>query len=304
MTEDDYIVKEYKQAFKKYKRQGIVDLDTGLKHKFSFQVHRLEDYVSQLEGIIPPNRHSHYYIALIKRGSGQKSIGHFTFSIKKNTLFCIPKRVLHSSQYWSLDCAGYMLSFSLDFFLQKGFPSKLISNKKIFKASVKPYILLQPHQEKKVALIFETIIEEHQDAHKTRNELIAVKILELLIQCDRLFTAAQITGKEVIFHDTLEKFNELLGKNYTEQRSVAFYAAALHIHPNYLNFLSRKHSGISAKQIINQYLLNEARYLLASSILSIKEIAYKLGFEYPEYFYSFFRRHLHVTPGRYRAQLV
>src|SRR5258708_36073594 len=99
MTDDLTIIREYKEAFRKYTKDGIIDLDNRLKYKFNFQIHRLEEVVKELKGKVPPNRQSQYFITLIKRGSGQKRIGNFNFPIQNNTLMVIPKRVMHSSSY-------------------------------------------------------------------------------------------------------------------------------------------------------------------------------------------------------------
>ena len=302
MNEDDIILKEYKEAFRKYSRDGIIDLDNHLKHKFKFQIHRLENVISELEGVVPPSRLSQYYITLIKKGSGQKSIGHFNFLIGKNTLLCIPKRVMHSSQYWSLECSGYVLSFDIDFFTQKAFPRQLIVKKKIFKSSIKPYMVLSVPQRKKLEPIFEFILKEYKDGFNTKNELIAVKILELMIQCDRLYTAAASSGDKPVYDRNFEQFNELLDKHVAEERSVTFYANALKVHPYYLNFLSKKLTGLSAKEAINNRVMLEAKYLLTSTALTIKEIAYKLGFDDPDYFYIFFRKQVNKTPSAYRGE--
>ncbi len=80
-------------------QDGIVDLDKRLKHKFAFRVHRIEQIISELGGNVPPNRQSHYYIAFIQNGSGEKTVGSFTFPIVKNTLLVIPKRVNNYSKY-------------------------------------------------------------------------------------------------------------------------------------------------------------------------------------------------------------
>jgi AraC-like DNA-binding protein len=304
MNNDEIILHEYKEAFRKYAKDGVIDMDKRLKIKFSFQIHRLENFVGEMQGVMPPARQSQYFVSLIEKGNGQKSIGSFNFSIRENLLLCVPKRVMQSSQYWSLDCSGYMLSFNIDFFLQKGFPKKLIINKKIFKSSVKPYLILSQPQVKKIEVIFESILGECDRGCDERNEFIAVKILELLIECERFYDKACAESDGIIYHDILEAFNELLEKNYAKQRTVQFYADALHIHPNYLNALCQKHTGLSAKETINTHILNEAKYLLASSSLSVKEVAHKLGFEHSDYFYAFFRKGLNMSPGQYRGELV
>ena len=304
MNDDDIIIASYKEAFSKYASDGVIDMDNRLKYKFDFQIHRLGKIVSELNGIVPPTRFSQYFVTLVKAGEGLKTIGHYSFGLEKNTLFCIPRRVMHATQYSSLNCTGYVLCFNLDFFLQKAFPRKLIINKKIFKSSVKPYLFLSASQAKKLDIIFRFILEECNDRFNPKNEMVAAKILELLIQCDRFYTEVESGGNEIVFHETLEKFNDLLEKNFSKERSVQFYAKELHIHPNYLNLLCKNQFGHSAKKVINLHVLTEAKYLLTSSELDINEIAYRLGFDPPDYFFSFFRRAVKLSPARYRAAFI
>jgi len=99
MNEDAQIIKEYREVFRKFAKDGIIDLDKRMRYKFDFQIHRLEDYVSGVQGIIPPNRQSQTFIVLIHEGTGEKSINTFTFSIHENMLFIIPERAVHSTRY-------------------------------------------------------------------------------------------------------------------------------------------------------------------------------------------------------------
>ena len=163
-------------------------------------------------------------------------------------------------------------------------------------------MVLSVPQRKKLEPIFEFILKEYKDGFNTKNELIAVKILELMIQCDRLYTSAPSPGDKPVYDRSFEQFNELLDKHFTEHRSVTFYAEALKVHPYHLNFLSKKLTGLSAKEAINNRIMQEAKYLLTSSTLTIKEIAYRLGFDDPDYFYVFFRRKAHKTPSAYRGE--
>jgi AraC family transcriptional activator of pobA len=304
MHDDDIIIASYKEAFSKYAKDGVIDMDSRLKYTFDFQILRLEKVVGELNGIVPPTRYSQYFVTLIKTGDGQKTIGNYTFPIQKNTLLCIPKRVMHSSNYGSVQRSGYVLCFNLDFFLQKAFPRKMIMNKKIFKSSVRPYLSLSVSQVKMLEPVFKFILEESKDGFNAKNEMIAVKILELLIQCDRFYSDMTSEGNEIIFHETLDRFNDLLEKHFVEEKSVKFYAKELHIHPNYLNLLSKNQFGHSAKKTISLHVLAQAKYLLTSTSLRVSEIADKLGFDPPEYFYSFFSKFLNVSPAQYRAEFV
>jgi AraC-like DNA-binding protein len=134
--------------------------------------------------------------------------------------------------------------------------------------------------------------------------MIAVKVLELLIQCDRLFAGTTPAADGEVYSEVIDSFNELVQSHCTMERSVQFYANALHIHPNYLNFLIRKYTGMTAKQTIADHLFLEAKGLLGSPSLSIKEISYQLGFTTPGSFSSFFKKMSNMSPSEYRQGVL
>lgn len=304
MNEDERIIREYREAFRKYAKDGVIDLDSRLKYKFDFQVHRMEDIVRQWQGIVPPMRQSQFFITLVKKGEGEKTIGRFSFPLLANTLFIIPQRVIHSSRYWTLDVEGYFLSFNLEFFLQSAFPRQHIENKLLFKHTVRPYLRLTSAQVEKLQVIYEYLIAEYRDSQPRRNEMMAIKVLELIVLCDRYYTEADASKEQPLYNEVVERFSALIQKNYTRQRAVAFYAKALHVHPNHLNQLVKKCTGLTAKETIDDYVLSEARFLLVTTALTVKEVAYQLGFEDPDRFSAFFRRKLKLSPSQYKVRPI
>jgi len=295
------IFKKYNQAFKRFAGDGIIDIDKRVRHKFDFLIHRLEDVVSCLNGEVPPFRQNPYCIVLVKSGHGVESIGQFTFPIKKNTLFVIPTRVLSSSHYHSLKCCGYILMFDINFFLKTELPQHCIANRKIFKSTTQPYIDLDESQANTLTAIFEKMLNEQQSDSAEKLEMMAVKILELLMFSDRLFSSANLTGNKTIHHPVVDKFTNLLEFNYTSKRSVRQYAEMLNLHPNHLNFLLKKHNGLNAKQIINNRIITESKYLLSNSSFIIKEVANQLGFDDPNNFSTFFHKCTGDSPIAYRV---
>lgn len=300
---DAKILEEFVEAFRRYSRDGVIDIDNKLKIKFNFQIHHLADVVAAYHGMVPPYRQSQYYIVVVQTGTGEKSIGQFTFKIVPKTLFVIPERTIHSTKQWSTDSTGYVLSFNLDFFMQNEFPKRHIVNRRIFKCSIRPYIRLDDAQMDKVLPIFETIFNEHQLMLPDREEFIAIKILELLMLCDRLFAHVQNLKIAQIYCPWVNKFTNLIEKNFKTHRDVGFYAKAMHVHPNYLNARVKTHTGFTAKETIVNYIVLEAKSLLASTQLSTKEIAFELGFEHPEHFYSLFKNAAKMTPAQYRQMI-
>jgi AraC-like DNA-binding protein len=301
--QDTHLIQDLKHAFSKRVKDGFIDLDRFLTNHQSFNILRLEDLHEQTRGVVPPFRQSDFLMIFVKQGAGERSIGHYSFTIQNNSLAVVPKHVIHAAAYSSKPY-GYLVSFNPDFFLDQAFSYKLLNSRRLLKPSLKPVWVLSQQQAAGISNIFEAIIEESNSGFSEKREMIALKLLELLILCDRLFNEQDIYESTAGYSSTVEAFNELIESNFTTHRDVLFYATALHTHPNNLNSVIKKATGLTAKQTITSRVLIEAKYLLASGTLTVKEIAYELGFDDPNYFNSFFKKELHVTPAQFRNQLI
>jgi len=304
MPDDEFLLKEFKKLLEKKPDENIIDFDDRFIHKFDLQVHRFEDVLMNTNRTIPPNRWSYHRIGLVKNGSGEFTTGIYKFKAIKNTLVVIPARVITSSKNWTLDIEGYITIFNMDFFLHNNFSHKYIENKKILNSSIQPYVQLSDSEAKEIENIFETILEERKQESNYNNERIALKIIELLILSERLFDRKLNLEMTVPSIDIIKRFLDLLEANFSKERSVKFYAAKLAMHPNSLNALIKKHTGITAKESIQNRVLIETKYLLHSTNLSIKEISNQVGFNDPNYFTSFFTKFENTSPGNYRAAFI
>jgi AraC family transcriptional activator of pobA len=304
MPDDELILSEIKKAIRKFANADVVDMDDHFNHKFEFGVFRFEDLLKDTNRSIPPNKWSYYRIGLVKQGTGEFTTGIYKYEASKNTLIVIPSRVITSSRNWSLDMKGYVILFNMDFFLQSSFPHQYIESKKILSSSLQPYIRLTDEQAKEAEDIFETILREKQGNDNHKDELVALKIIELLILSERLFEEQLQFETNHPAVDIIKKFVDLLEANFTNERSVSFYASELNVHPNHLNSLIKKHTGLTTKESIQSRLLLETKYLLHSTNLSIKEISNQVGFNDPNYFTSFFTRFENMSPGQYRSSFV
>ena len=103
-------------------------------------------------------------------------------------------------------------------------------------------------------------------------------------------------------------FIELLERQFpieSPQRTLVLrragdYAAALSVHVNHLNFAVKETTGKSTTTHITNRLLNEAKALLKHTDWTIADIAYSLGFEYPNHFNNFFKKNTNTTPLAFR----
>jgi AraC family transcriptional regulator, transcriptional activator of pobA len=301
MPDDQHRISEFKKILRRYTGEGVVDLDKNYLYKFNVQIHRFEDVLRNSKKNEPPNRWSYHRIGMICEGEGDVKTGIFSFKAEKNTLVVVPSRVISSSSNWAPETKGYILLFNSEFFLENNFSHQIIGSKRMLTPFVKPYIHLTDEQAEEVSRIFENILAEKKQQEMENNELVAVKIVELLILGERLFEQDQSLEANQPLMESIKRFVEMLDQYFASEHSVKFYAEQLAMHPNHLNAVIKKHTGLSAKESIQNRIMLEIKHLLHSTKLSIKQISDQMGFRDPNYFTTFFKRAEKLSPGNYRS---
>ena len=300
---DDLLLSEFIKVLRQNASEPYSNLDDNFTQKFDFFAKRYEDIMKVTGTHIPPHKWSYHRIGLLTKGEASYTCGIYRFTAKKNTLLVIPARVITTST-WTPDGCGYNMLFNPDFLLQNNLSYKSIENKGILQSSIQPYLALNQEQSTKAEVIFEAILKENESGDSFKNELIALKIVELLILCERYYAEVQDIKHNFQTLDLLKNFMDLIELHFAKERSVRFYASQLHVHPNYLNAIIKANTGITAKESIQNRILLEAKYLLHTTNLSVKEIAGKIGFEDPNYFITFFKRLENTAPATYRSSFV
>jgi len=97
-----------------------------------------------------------------------------------------------------------------------------------------------------------------------------------------------------------KKFMQILRHNYKSLKKPSEYAASMNITASYLNDTVRTVTGFPVTYFIQQELMREAQRLLYHSDLSVKEVAYALGYEDDKYFNRLFSKIFGVSPGAFR----
>ncbi|MDQ1165521.1 AraC family transcriptional regulator [Flavobacterium sp. SORGH_AS_0622] len=82
--------------------------------------------------------------------------------------------------------------------------------------------------------------------------------------------------------------------------TVQYLSQELNISSNYLSDLLRSITGLNTQQYIQNHIIEKSKQLLAGSNLSVNEIAYSLGFEYPQSFSKLFKKKTNITPLQFR----
>ncbi|KAB7731220.1 helix-turn-helix domain-containing protein [Rudanella paleaurantiibacter] len=151
----------------------------------------------------------------------------------------------------------------------------------------------------------ETELRENIDVH---SQHIIVSTIELLLNyCSRFYGRQMITRTHT--HKTVVAQIETLLQahfltNQTNERglpTVKYLADQVHLSPGYLSDLLKKETGKNAQAHIHYYLIEAAKNSLISTDQSVNEIAFKLGFEYPQYFNKLFKQKTGRTPLEFRS---
>lgn len=98
-------------------------------------------------------------------------------------------------------------------------------------------------------------------------------------------------------------FIGLINRHYASHHDVVFYADKLNITSNYLNIITKKNSGISAKEQINIQIIIVVKALLDTTDLSVKQISERLHYDDPSYLCRIFRKQTGMSPLQYRNKL-
>lgn len=96
------------------------------------------------------------------------------------------------------------------------------------------------------------------------------------------------------------RFLLLIAENSGVNRSVQSYADELCVSPKYLTSVCRKHSEFTASELIAKSVVGRIKQLLLYSDMSIKEVANELGFENLSFFGKYVKKHLRLSPNKYR----
>ena len=97
-----------------------------------------------------------------------------------------------------------------------------------------------------------------------------------------------------------QRFLDLLHSTDVKHRTVEAYANDLYISPKYLTTICKKNSGKTANEWITEHVLEDIRYYLKQTDLSMKQICDQLGFPNPSFFGKYVKDHFGMTPMEFR----
>ncbi len=249
---------------------------------------------------LSPHRKDFYFMALVKEGSSRHWIDMVPYTLKPNTFYFTSPHQVHIKENMKTS-VGKILGFTEEFLaIEENWSLKSLP------------IIQNPHNGHELLLTDENfaflddlltkMAVEFEQQHDWKNNMLLGYLKVLLIYLSRLYNEQFKSDDPFADRMLLKRFRTLIDGQYTEVHDVAAYAEQLFISAGYLSEAVKQQSGKSAIEHIHERLVLEAKRLLFHTDLSIKEIAWKLGFEDASYFNRFFKRLADETPMNYRKQ--
>ncbi len=259
------------------------------------------DHVKDISGFNTQNPMTHI-IAMCSAGSFSIDIGEQTIVVNANDVIICPPNTQHGKCIASEDFEGKFLCLS-DHIIKGLLHDKMdIWHQAIYTNSVNVFTMSDVCRDEFSS--YYRLIQSKIKNHKTvQYEILQSIIRAILLEICKILASTQGVSEDAVPTQGKNIFNnflKLVTTNEIKRRPITFYSSQLNITPKYLTMLCLKYSDKTASDWIVQYTIEDIRFYLKNSNLSIKEVSAKLGFANMSHFGSYVRKHLGMSPSDFR----
>ncbi len=249
-----------------------------------------------------------YAIAIKRKCTCRTRYGQNDYDYDQGMMsFFAPEQILSWNADDEMPATGWAISIHPDF-LRGNILEQKIKEYGFFHYAVNEALHLSPKEEEMIERLLKIIYEEyHANIDNFSQDIILSHLSLLLSYANRFYNRQFITRKHVS-SDLLIRLELLLNDYFNNKQieeqglpTVKYISDELNLSPNYLSDLLRNLTGQNTQQHIHNKLIEKAKEMLASSNLTVSEIAYHLGFEYSQSFNKLFKSKTNITPLEFRA---
>lgn len=232
------------------------------------------------------------------------------YDYRSGTLICVAPGQIGGKEDNGerIDLDGWALLFHPD--LLRGTPlEKTVRECTFFEYRINEALHMTDEERDIFVMLMRQIKGELDNPRDGLQDRIIVEYIGLLLNYCMRFYNRQFVTRKLENSDILMKFNTLLHDYFEEERqltlglpTVQYCADKLCMSANYFGDLIKKTTGDTASNHIRRYVIQQAKNELATGN-TIAQVAYGLGFEYPQHLSRMFKKHTGVTPSEYCTQL-
>lgn len=249
-------------------------------------------------------RLQHFEIIWFRTGQGQITIDTVQHAVAPNMIYCLTPGQVRSCRLHDT-VEGYFISFSQDFLYRWATytPGSSWLDTNISGAGI-PVIKADNGMKDEIEDLMEKMGKEYTHHYLLRSEILAGLLNILVIYITRrlqLRVNEMAQSKEI---ELVKRFVFLVKAQFRTMKFVADYAAALFVTANHLNRIVKKITGTPASSHIQQHIIMEAKRQALHSNVSMKEIAYLLGFEDHSHFSKYFKNNSGMNFSSFKKGLI
>jgi AraC-like DNA-binding protein len=248
-----------------------------------------------------------FYIALKDKISGGFKYGRNTYDFQEGTLiFVAPNQILTPEESPVLDFEGWSILFHPDL-IRNSELGNAIKNYSFFNYEVKEALHLSNKEKQGLTdCVYKIENEINQNMDKHSQKLI-IHNLESVLKYSSRFYDRQFYTRANLSKDYLSKFEAFI-KGYFDNNNqlekgiptVKQCGIEMNMSGHYLSDLLKNETGKSLIEHLHLQLIDRAKNSLLSTNDSVSQIAYSLGFGYPQYFSKLFKSKTGMSPSKYR----
>ena len=241
--------------------------------------------------------------------SGSLSYGRNTYDFQEGTLiFVQPGQVLKTPfKSEVMGKRGWTLLFHPDLLHNSNLATKM-NTYNFFSYESNEALHLSNKEKVFVAGVIEQIKGEIAQNIDQHSQKLIVSNLELFLNYALRFYDRQFFTRTKVNSDYVTSFEKALNQYFENGQAkingiptAVYFGEQLNLSPNYLSDLLKRETGKGIKEYTDEYLIAKAKILLLNSSISVSELAYELGFDYPQSFTRLFRKKTGHSPKDFRT---
>ena len=250
-----------------------------------------------------------YSISLKRDFNARFKYGQQEYDFDEGIMFFIsPGQVfgLEIEKGSALTHSGWLLLIHPDF-LWNTTLAKTIKQYEYFDYAVNEALYLSEKEEVKITEMMRNMEQEYRSNIDKFSQDIIIAQLELLLNYADRFYHRQFITRKITNHQVLNRLEDTLTAYFAGDTlakrglpTVQYIAGKLNVSPGYLSGLLKTLTGQSTQQHIHDKLMEKAKERLSTTVLSVSEIAYELGFEHPQSFSKLFKTKTKLSPLEFR----
>lgn len=260
-----------------------------------FEIHGLEWMEAQFLLNSEAEKLNHFELFWIKKGKGTLWVDEQNHETLQNCIFCLAPGCVRKYNF-ETGIEGYYISFTPEFvWLSEGYSNNsswLERYNGDFKVEA---INVGEETSHELEMIIRKMKWEFTNYFNQKLELLKGLLNIFLIYFSRNIKESDNPTVQTRETELVRKFMKLLKKNFMHQKMVSDYAEQLCVTPNYLNRTVKCISGFTASHHIQQQIILEAKRKAIYTSLTMKEIAYSLGFDNLAHFSKFFKNNCGIS---------